>query len=391
MKHILALALLMTPAVAQEPCGLGHALTYDGSDDRVLVPYDNSFPTGVFTACGWIKALTPMSRGAVIARGEDDHSYDLTWALYVLHNGTFEVMIEDSNGVNHVYNSGAFVVDDTWRHVAATRDGSGTLTLYVDGQVRSVHTNSGVPSPDNQHDLSIGCSYGMIGPPPPNQPEPPIWFFRGSIDEVAMWGAALTPTQVQEVHAGGVDPASPNLRGYWKFDQGSGQAVTDLSPVGNDGFRGENPGADAADPAWVEQTTGISSFCATSPNTAGPGALLGASGSTGISQNDFRLEASGGVPGQPALFFYSANQQQVPFGEGLLCLGPGVFRLNPPTAFDASGDALRQVDFTQSPANAGAGQVLPGSTWSFQVWYRDPSGGSSGFNLSDGLQATFCQ
>ena len=39
---------------------------------------------------------------------------------------------------------------------------------------------------------------------------------------------------------------------------------------------------------------------------------------------------------------------------------------------------------------AGGGQIQAGATWNFQAWYRDPAGGPSGFNLSDGLGITFC-
>lgn len=30
------------------------------------------------------------------------------------------------------------------------------------------------------------------------------------------------------------------------------------------------------------------------------------------------------------------------------------------------------------------------STWNLQFWYRDPLGGFTGFNFSDGIEVTFC-
>ncbi len=36
-----------------------------------------------------------------------------------------------------------------------------------------------------------------------------------------------------------------------------------------------------------------------------------------------------------------------------------------------------------------AGQILGGTTWSFQAWYRDPDAGGHLFNLSDGVRITF--
>ena len=39
--------------------------------------------------------------------------------------------------------------------------------------------------------------------------------------------------------------------------------------------------------------------------------------------------------------------------------------------------------------SSGGGEILPGSTWNTQFWYRDPAFGGAGFNLSDGLGVTF--
>ena len=72
------------------------SLRFDGTDDRVTVPYDASFPTEVFTASAWIKLAQPAGRAAIIARGEDDNSFNLSWQLYVTRDGTLEVMLEDS-------------------------------------------------------------------------------------------------------------------------------------------------------------------------------------------------------------------------------------------------------------------------------------------------------
>ena len=127
--------------------------------------------------------------------------------------------------------------------------------------------------------------------------------------------------------------------------------------------------------------------------SVGPGATMSASGTTSVSANDFTVQVSGGVPGQLGLFYYGAEELALPFGDGLRCVGAGslgTFRLNPPQAMDGQGASARLVDFTAPPASIGPGAILPGSTWKFQHWYRDPAAGGAGFNLSDGLSATFC-
>ena len=117
-------------------------LQFDGTDDRVTVPYDASFPTEVFTASARIKLPQPAGRAAIIARGEDDNSFNLSWQLYVTRDGTLETMLEDANENNYCYplNNCAplgtctimgdlFVADDAWHHVAVTRDDAGTLAI----------------------------------------------------------------------------------------------------------------------------------------------------------------------------------------------------------------------------------------------------------------------
>ena len=248
------------------------SLRFDGADDRVTVPYDASFPTEVFTVSAWIKLTIPSGRAAIIARGEDDNSLNLSWQLYVTRDGNLEIMLEDANENNFCYplNSCApmgsctvtgdlFVADDTWRHVVATRDTSGSLALYIDGEKRAGCDGTGVPSSNNFQDLSVGCTFGTIGPPPGGI-EPPIWFFPGLIDEPAMWNAALSEVQVADVFNDGIDLLSTGLVGFWAFDEAAGQAVADLSPAGNDGFLGETLEVDSADPVWEAPSAAAGTF-----------------------------------------------------------------------------------------------------------------------------------
>ncbi len=272
---LLAMVLLAfenAPVMTTGPATSSRAtvLQFDGTDDRVTVPYDASFPTEVFTASAWIKLTQPTRRAAIIARGEDDNSFNLSWQLYVTRDGTLETMLEDARENNYCYplNNCAplgtctivgdlFVADDVWRHVAVTRDDAGVLALYVDGEMRASCVGTGIPSSNNFQDLSIGSTFGTIGPPPGGV-EPPTWFFRGLIDEPAMWNVALSDTQITDLFSAGVDPLSSGLVGYWTFDEGTVQAVADLSSAGNDGFLGETSDPDSADPLWVDAAaTGV--------------------------------------------------------------------------------------------------------------------------------------
>ena len=166
-------------------------LCFDGVDDWVMVLYDISFPTETFTIMAWIKLPTPTRRSAIIARGEDDNSFNLSWQLYVSPGGLLEIMLEDANENNFCYPNTCmgqpqascvagdrFVGDDEWHHVAGTRDASGELVLYIDGQIVTTCQQTAIPSSNNFQFLTIGSTHGTIGPPPGGM-EPPTWFLAG--------------------------------------------------------------------------------------------------------------------------------------------------------------------------------------------------------------------
>ena len=132
-----------------------------------------------------------------------------------------------------------------------------------------------------------------------------------------------------------------------------------------------------------------SSYCSSLPNSSGAPALIGSSGTTSIGANAFHVSVSSASASQPGLFYYGSSQVQLAFGNGFRCVAGSVHRLNPPSNSTPSGTNSRLVDFTQPPANGGPGQILVGSTWNFQYWFRDPLGGGAVFDLSDGLSATF--
>ena len=95
------------------------------------------------------------------------------------------------------------------------------------------------------------------------------------------------------------------------------------------------------------------------------------------------------LPNQPGIFFYGPEQANVPFGNGVRCVGAGA------TGFERlavitpgnSGTMLYELDLLDPPTPDG--QITPGSTWYFQAWYRDPAAGGANFNLSDGVGVTF--
>lgn len=132
-------------------------------------------------------------------------------------------------------------------------------------------------------------------------------------------------------------------------------------------------------------------FCSATVNSTGAAAAIGSTGDTSISSNSLQLTASNLPPNETTLFFYGNAQVQASFGDGLRCVGGMTVRLNPSISSSGQGTVSRDLDFTAPPLASGAGMISPGSTWNFQLWFRDSMGpGGTGFNLSDGLEILFC-
>ena len=59
----------------------------------------------------------------------------------------------------------------------------------------------------------------------------------------------------------------------------------------------------------------------------------------------------------------------------------------PSMGSDASGHAKRPIDWNSDYA----GFILAGTSFNFQLWFRDGAAGGAGYNLTDGIEIPFDQ
>ena len=103
-------------------------------------------------------------------------------------------------------------------------------------------------------------------------------------------------------------------------------------------------------------------FCVAAPSSTGVGALISPIGSLSAARNDFTLFAGPIHRFQWGLFYYGAEAIQLPFGDGVRCVGEGgtgIFRLVPTTQADHDGYATRRVDLGAPPAGLGRREHRP--------------------------------
>lgn len=126
-------------------------------------------------------------------------------------------------------------------------------------------------------------------------------------------------------------------------------------------------------------------YCTSAPNSSGHAAVMDSHGSASVSANDLELQARWVPTNTLGIFFYGPQAASVPFGNGTRCVGGAVVR-SPVFAY-FKGLLIWNVDYAQLAGTAFP--VLPGATYNFQCWFRDPAAGGSNFDLSDGYRIAF--
>lgn len=199
------------------------------------------------------------------------------------------------------------------------------------------------------------------------------------------FGASVAAGPTLLVGAHGDDASGGDSGAVYALDVTSSVCVSDCDDDGRFDANeiAADPGLDAnANLVLDACECTVTSYCVTSPNSAGAGAVMGHVGLPSL-EGGMTLLATGCPPSTQGLFFYGPQQTQVPLGNGQLCVTGGLLRL-PGIGASAGGVAELDIDGSVLPL------VAPGSTWNFQFFYRDVPAGSAQLNLSDALSVTFC-
>jgi hypothetical protein len=124
-------------------------------------------------------------------------------------------------------------------------------------------------------------------------------------------------------------------------------------------------------------------YCQGGYNSTGFPANITFTGNGSLTLNNLNLVAITCPPNVTGLYLYGDGQQQIPFGNGYLCILSNLHRL-PVITTNNFGDGAYHPDLLAIP---GAG---PGVAKNFQFYYRDPQGGGALFNTTDALHVLFC-
>lgn len=189
------------------PNACNYAMYFDGSGDYVNIPVspETEQLTNIYTLECWFKPEEFGFLDGLISKYQN--SGQAGFQLRMSQTSPYTGLNFDEQ------NAGPVLVANQWYHVAAVNN-NGQHKLYVNG-VEYLTSASAVYNPNNTG-IRFAVDYGDR-------------WFKGYMDEVRIWKAALTQADVQAWMQQSLNSSHPeyvNLVGYWEFD--------DLAPTATD-------------------------------------------------------------------------------------------------------------------------------------------------------------
>jgi sialidase-1 len=179
----------------------GGALSFDGADDAVRLPYRDRLPLGAkdFTASLWFRYTATTGEQPLLWMGGIGTTQPQVWLRGEPANNRIQGLITVRNGAAppqsaSVRTTGAYN-DGQWHHLALRRDGGtsraseaerggGRLTLFIDGMALSTADVPGSVSRNSPFGVHIGQRMDSRA------------FFTGAIDDVHVWDRALPDAEL---------------------------------------------------------------------------------------------------------------------------------------------------------------------------------------------------
>lgn len=174
----------------ETPDGSSHALGFDGVDDRVSI--GNLDVNGdAMSITFWFKANSFNVHDArFISKASGQNDPDHYWMVSTLNGSQLRFRLQTNGNTTTLISDPGVLSTGTWIHVAAVYDGN-EMQLFVDGEWNSSTAANG----NIDSEPSVGAAIG-------NQPANAsggLRPFHGLMDEVRIYGKALTPEEVLTV------------------------------------------------------------------------------------------------------------------------------------------------------------------------------------------------
>ncbi|GEM_PF-1832259 len=169
------------------PGKVNQAFSFDGVDDSILVAHSPSLDLNEHTIGAWINPGAQQGafyHGIVVKQNSDNSGRN--YYVGLRNDGRIHYSIAFPSGFSSI-DSNATVPAGAWTYVAATF-GGGVMSVFINGQLdASLNVGNQVPGKTAQP-LLIGHT---------NEDAPT--FFKGLVDEVELYGRALSASEILSI------------------------------------------------------------------------------------------------------------------------------------------------------------------------------------------------
>jgi len=236
----------------------------DGTGDYVEVADNASinFNNQDFTVEMWVKPATNTGTQTLLSKRNGGQGYEL-----VYNGGTSLVFTIEDAGANQAQVTVNTTLSTTdWSHIAVVyNSATGDPFLYVNGQTDVIGTGFVGLNTTNTLPLRIGADQSAANA------------FNGNIDEVRVWNAMRTVTEIRENMHLTLLGNETGLVSYYQFSEASGSTTAEL--VSN------NTGALQGNASFVASTVNAGRNGASNTQTVGSGAVGSIDFTTGTDAN----------------------------------------------------------------------------------------------------------
>jgi hypothetical protein len=193
--------------------GARKALDFDGTNDYVDFTSSPAYNNSTLTIEAWINPAFINDEKPIVTWFSD-------WNNVVeFRRGSGKLEFGMNDGGFGAVSGNITINSGDWTHVAVTKDGN-NIKLYVNGVLDASGTLTKSNSPAQ---LRIGglAHYNT--------------YFQGQIDEVRIWHTVRTETEIRENMTKALIGNEANLVAYYRFNEGAGTTLYDLTGNGKHG------------------------------------------------------------------------------------------------------------------------------------------------------------
>ena len=210
-----------------------HSLLFDGFDDKVDIPNSSEIVgTDDFSVAFWFKTENLVNSSTYkklisSETGNEQWTFDIEYGgLENQTIGTLSFIVNTGGGnssLTYEIRSDDRIDDGNWHFAVGTRErSSGLVQLYIDGILYNSST-SGTGAFSSSTDIILGLNVV-------NSRQ-----YDGNLDQLSIWTKKLDESEIHMLMLNSPQGNEQDLAGFWNFNEGNGNVLTDFSGNGNDG------------------------------------------------------------------------------------------------------------------------------------------------------------